>query len=134
MRCDVVGVDTVGSDEAPTIGSAMRSADPPTAIITGNNQFLEGTITALRDLGLEFPRDVSLITSDEIPLQRAFKPSIAAIGRDSVRIGKTAGQLMLERLEGDPDRATQTVVLPVTYRPGGSVGAPPPRTTRPPGG
>ena len=133
MRCDVVSVDTVGSDEAPTIGSAMRSADPPTAIITGNNQYLEGTITALHDLGLDFPRDVSLITSDEIPLQRAFNPSIAAIARDSVQLGATAGRLMLERLEGEPDRPMQTVVLPVTYRPGGSVGEPPVRAPQSPG-
>jgi LacI family transcriptional regulator len=90
----------------------LRLAAPPTAIIVGGNQLLAGTLRAIRGSGLRIGRDVSLITCDEIPLVEFYEPPIATVSRDNEAIGRTAAQLLLERLAGTPARK---VVLPTRF-------------------
>jgi LacI family transcriptional regulator len=85
----------------------LSGPEAPTAVIAGSNQILVGVLGAIRELGLGFPKDVSLITCDDFPMSDYLQ--ITTIYRDAREIGRTASSLLLEQLGGAPARR---VVLP----------------------
>jgi LacI family transcriptional regulator len=94
---------------------------PPTAIIAGGNQVLVGLLAELAARKVRIPRDISLITCDDVPLARFFTPPLAMIIRDPYEMGSVAARLLLDRLGGgDPE----TVTLPTTFVADASCAAP----------
>lgn len=91
----------------------------PTAIIAGGNQVLAGCIRSLHRHGIRIPDDISLVTCDEVDLSELHAPPIASIARDTLRLGNTAAELLLERINGGEPR---TVLLPTTFTPRPSCG------------
>jgi LacI family transcriptional regulator len=84
----------------------------PTAIIAGGNQVLAGCIRSLHRNGISIPDDISLVTCDEVDLSELHLPPIASIARDTLKLGNTAAELLLERINGGEPR---TVLLPTTF-------------------
>lgn len=84
----------------------------PTAIIAGGNQVLAGCVRALQRRGIRIPEDMSLVTCDEVDLSELHTPPIASVARDTLLIGRTAAELLLERIGGGEPR---TVLLPTTF-------------------
>lgn len=99
----------------------MSSDTPPTAIIVGGNQILQGVMGALVELGLTVPDDVSLVTLDNVPLAEFISPTLACVTRDPVTMGTLGAELVLELINGGGPR---TVELPTTFVPGESCAAP----------
>ena len=91
----------------------------PTAIVAGGNQVLAGCVRALSRHGIRIPDDMSLITCDEVDLSELHSPPIASVSRDTLLLGRTAAELLLERLNGGEPR---TVLLPTTFTPRPSSG------------
>lgn len=91
----------------------------PTAIVAGGNQVLAGCVRALSRHGIRIPEDMSLITCDEVDLSELHSPPIASVSRDTLLLGRTAAELLLERLNGGEPR---TVLLPTTFTPRPSSG------------
>jgi LacI family transcriptional regulator len=89
---------------------AMRPR--PTAIVAGGNQVLAGCVRALVRNGISVPDDISLVTCDEVDLSELHDPPIASVARDTLLLGRTAAELLLERLAGGEPR---TVLLPTTF-------------------
>jgi LacI family transcriptional regulator len=91
----------------------------PTAIVAGGNQVLAGCVRALVRHGIRVPDDISLVTCDEVDLSELHSPPIASVARDTLLLGRTAAELLLERLGGAEPR---TVLLPTTFTPRPSCG------------
>ena len=91
----------------------------PTAIVAGGNQVLAGCVRALVRHGIRVPDDMSLVTCDEVDLSELHSPPIASVSRDTLLLGRTAAELLLERLNGGEPR---TVLLPTTFTPRPSCG------------
>ena len=88
--------------------------EPPTAIVAGNNQLTVGVLSAVRDLGLRTPDDVSLVACDDVDLTRLHDPPIDVIERDPLELGTTAARLLLERL-ADRTLGPRRVKLPTVF-------------------
>jgi LacI family transcriptional regulator len=101
----------------------LSGPERPTAIIAGGNQLLNGTLKVLREQGLRVGHDISLVTCDDVPLSELYEPAIASIGRDTVGLGRTAAELLLQRLVDDAP--PETVVLPTVFTPRPSCAPPP---------
>lgn len=99
----------------------LASTTPPTALIAGSNQILVGVLAAVRKLGLEIPRQLSLVTVDAVPLSDFTNPPLATIHRDNREVGSAAAGLLLELLARMPPRVVE---IATTYRPTESVGPP----------
>lgn len=85
----------------------MDGRRPPTAIIAGGNQILVGVIGELTSREVRIPRDLSLVTCDDVPLAQFFTPALATIRRDPYEMGSVAARLLLDRLNGaEPEAAT----------------------------
>ncbi len=81
------------------LGSLLETPRPPTAIIAGSNQILVGVLQALQHRHLKFPEDVSLIGCDDTPVAQVASPPITIVDRDLTKIGHTAAQIVLDRLQ-----------------------------------
>lgn len=90
----------------------LERKDPPTTIIVGGNQILGGVLAAVRARRLRVPRDLSLVTCDDVPLAEFLDPPIATLTRDPGQIGREAAELLLDALQGAPP---STAVLPVQF-------------------
>jgi LacI family transcriptional regulator len=101
----------------------LTDQQAPTAIIAGSNQILVGVLKALRELELEVPTDVSLITCDDSPLAEFMSPALDTIKRDPERLGSEAAATLLSVLRGE---AADPVLLPTHFEQRAS-SAPPPR-------
>jgi LacI family transcriptional regulator len=90
--------------------------DAPTALVAGNNQLVVGAISALRDRALRIPDDLSLVACDDTDLTRLHDPPIDIVDRDLLELGRTAAELLLDRLL-DPAAPLRRVTLPTTFTP-----------------
>nr|WP_171162850.1 substrate-binding domain-containing protein [Streptomyces sp. I05A-00742] len=69
---------------------------PVTALFTGNNRV---TATAVRVLA-ELPRPVALVGFDDLELADLLSPAVTVIAQDPARLGRTAAELLFQRLDG----------------------------------
>ncbi len=107
----LIGSLSAGHGERST-GQIMAMVPRPTAIVAGGNQVLAGCLRVLHRSNIRIPEEISLVTCDEVDLSQLHEPPIAAVGRDMLLLGRTAAELLLERINGGDPR---TVLLPTTF-------------------
>jgi len=94
-----------------TTDELLALDDPPTAIISGGNLLLTGVLRSLRAARCRVGRDIAVISCDDMALAELHTPPITVIARDTVRMGKLAAELMLERL-ASPDAPPRVERVP----------------------
>lgn len=97
--------------------------NPPTAVFAANNVLAEGVWRAAADLGLEIPRDLSLVSFDDVPWMSMVRPGITAVAQDAVAMGQAAVTQLLERITS-PTAPVRTVTLAASVRSRGSTAPP----------
>jgi LacI family transcriptional regulator len=105
------------------LAQMLDTADPPTAIILGGNQLLEGALAVIRDRNLRLGSDLSLVSCDDIPLGRFYETPVSSVMRDTDLIGRSAARLLLESMN-DPQSQLSSVMLPTWYEARPSCGSP----------
>jgi LacI family transcriptional regulator len=120
LRCE--GAMTV-EDGYRAVGELLALDDPPTAIVAANNQLFAGVFSAIRDLGIRVPDELSLVACEETELTSLHNPPLDVVRRDVGELGRVAAELLLERLEA-PRRRRREIVLPTTFEARGSSARP----------
>jgi LacI family transcriptional regulator len=108
---------------ATALAQLLDSAEPPTAVILGGNQLLEGALEVIRERRLRLGQDLSLVCCDDVPLGRLFEIPISTVMRDTNLMGQTAARLLLESL-AEPWREPTTVMLKTWFEARASCGKP----------
>jgi LacI family transcriptional regulator len=85
-------------------------AEPPTAVVSGNNYMTIGILRALTDRGLRVPEDIALVAFDDFEWADLFSPRLTTIAQPCLEIGTQAVRLLLGRL-ADPALPPRTVRL-----------------------
>jgi LacI family transcriptional regulator len=99
-----------------------------TALVCGNDRMAVGALLALHALGLECPRDVSIVGFDDQPdVADQVRPGLTTAALPHLMLGRRAGELVL----ADPDGAPERVVVDCELIERDSVGDPPRRRRRP---
>jgi LacI family transcriptional regulator len=98
----------------------LNSDKPPSAIILGGNQLLEGALRAVRRRGIRLGKDLSIVCCDDVPLSRLYQPAIATVMRDPALLGRSAAEVLLEQI-ANPHRS-EPVLLPTWFEPRESCG------------
>jgi len=88
----------------------LDAASPPAAILTTNSLLGAGVFQAIRERALTVPDDIALVTFDETTWASLVEPPITLIAQPTDDIGKTATELLLQRVT-DPTRPTRQVIL-----------------------
>lgn len=84
----------------------LASGRPFTAIFAANDYMAAGAISALREVGLEIPRDISLVGYDNAPIAAEYMLKLTTVDDMGVQVGHNAAQRILELLN-TPTRSTR---------------------------
>lgn len=96
----------------------LFSIEPkPTAIFAANNLIAIGALTALRDMNLKVPDDVSVVSFDDIPENLNIFPFLTVVTQPPYEMGKKATEILIERIRKLPDvnNDFQEVVFQVEF-------------------
>lgn len=111
----LVRVDGYGDRYAIDAAYSILSASPPPTALVVSGALLAGALTAVRQLHLTIPDDVSLVNLGDTELAALTSPPITSISYDWSQSGKTAARLMLARIEGRATAPCEWVVLPYEF-------------------
>jgi DNA-binding LacI/PurR family transcriptional regulator len=101
----------------------LDMAKCPRAVVIANNLMTLGALQAIRERGTRVPDELALVCFDDMPWAASFSPPLTAVAQPTEELGRTAAQLLLERLR-DPNRLVRRVVLPTQLMVRASCGAP----------
>jgi LacI family transcriptional regulator len=110
------------TEAAEAVGVLLGGAEPPTAIVAGQDRLGVGLLELLHERGLQ--HRIAHVVFDDLPLAGQLDPAVAVVRQDVTELGRTAGRLLRRRLEHHPDAPTTTVVVDASFLPRASVFAP----------
>ncbi len=84
----------------------------PTAIVAANDLLAFGIYDALAALGLNCPRDVSVVGHNDMPYVDMLSPPLTSIRIAQRNMGEQAGKLLLDRIANPSNRRTHVVLKP----------------------
>ncbi|CDO37902.1 LacI family DNA-binding transcriptional regulator [Novosphingobium sp. KN65.2] len=110
LEVEAVAVPHAAQAAAQAIADLLGSPKRPDALIASNGVMLVNVLRALRDLGLEVPRDIALAGFDNNDWMEFVGGGISVIEQPVEEIGRTAMTMLLDRLD-HPDAPARKVVL-----------------------
>jgi LacI family transcriptional regulator, galactose operon repressor len=90
----------------------LRSSQPPTAIMAGADVAALGVYRAAHELGVRIPEDLSLAGYNNTAVAALAPVQLTSVDQAGHTMGSTAARLLIERVEGDRNRAIQTTMTP----------------------
>ena len=94
-------------------GKYFSSLDPrPTAICCANDLIALGVLSALNENGIRVPDDISITGMDNIPYANLTRPRLTTVINNSEAFGKSAIELLLERIDGTYEGPPREMVFP----------------------
>ncbi len=97
-----------GGQKAAT--KLLASNPQVTALFCCNDETAIGAISAIRQLGLEVPRDVSVVGFDNIDLAAEVSPALTTVHVHKTWMGALGVQTLIERVQ-HPDKPKTTIVM-----------------------
>jgi LacI family transcriptional regulator len=92
----------------------MASDNPPTAIFCGNDVLAVGALRRAREMGINVPKDVSVIGFDDIELAQVAYPSLTTVHVPHREMGRLAAAALVQTLkDGMPLQKTRLEATPV---------------------
>jgi LacI family transcriptional regulator len=98
----------------------------PAAVFCANDLMAIGAMDAAREAGLRIPEDLRLAGFDDIDAATLVSPALTTVRNPSYETGRTAGELLLHRIDGGHRDGARSVVLPGTLVVRGSSALPRP--------
>ena len=89
---------------------------PPTALFVGNNEMTVGAVLATRELGLEIPRNLSLIGFDDSRWAQTMFPALSVVSQPTYELGQLACQHLLSMIGGQPPQGSVRLPTRMIHR------------------
>jgi LacI family transcriptional regulator len=91
--------------------------EPPTAIFAAADMMALGAIRAAAEAGRSVPHDLSIVGFDDIQLAAYLTPPLTTLRQDKLGLGAAAGDALVARIAGDPERpALRTLPVELIVR------------------
>lgn len=91
----VIETDFTAAQGAAATTALLQRADPPTAIVFGNDPMAIAGLGVAHERGLSVPRDLSITGFDDSELARYVYPSLTSVRTDPLRWGEAAARTLL---------------------------------------
>jgi len=78
---------------------AIRKLEKIDAVFAANDLIAIGAIKAIRDVGLDVPKDISVMGFDDIYLSKYLYPSLSTVKQPTFEIGAKSAELLLNRIK-----------------------------------
>ncbi|MCK5152975.1 MAG: LacI family DNA-binding transcriptional regulator [Spirochaetales bacterium] len=89
----------------------MADKNPPTAVFSTSYDMTMGTFLSIVNKKISIPDDLSLFGYDRFSGTDAFSPKLSLIEQPTEKIGKTAANILIDRIRGNWDDFPKTVEL-----------------------
>ncbi len=103
----------------------------PTALLAGNDAMALGALSALAELGLRVPADITVAGFDDIPVARYITPPLSTVHVPIAELGARAMERLLLALERGAAHERRHEVLPTTLVVRGTCGRAAPKYDQP---
>ncbi|MFL6142307.1 MAG: LacI family DNA-binding transcriptional regulator [Labedaea sp.] len=120
----VISTDYTGDEGARATRTMLSAGSRPTAILYDNDIMAVAGLSVAYEMGLEVPRDLSIVAWDDSPLCQVVRPPLTALTRDIPAYGASAAELLLQMIT-EPNTARGVEVAHPRLTPRGSTGPPP---------
>jgi LacI family transcriptional regulator len=88
-----------------------------TAVFTANDEILVGLLEVFRDQGVAVPKQISVITFDDVEPLHLFSPPISAIRQDVARMGQRAVEVsMASPRKNPPTSIVERIAIDLVLR------------------
>ena len=105
LRPEIVSADGLDpQDGEAAVGEILREQPATTAIICSNDSQAVGALRRLNEMGFAVPEDFSVVGFDDIAMAELTLPRLTTIRVDRVAMGRSAVELLLNRIR-TPERA-----------------------------
>ena len=101
--------DTESAREVTT--QLLQLPDPPTCIIYPDDFSALGGYSAVKQMGLRIPEDISIAGYDGIRLSRHIEPRLTTLRQDTQKIGKLAAEKLIGLIEKPKTTLHEHVVV-----------------------
>lgn len=102
--------DTVTT--ADMTNQLLELPDPPTCILFPDDFACLGGINAIKAKGLKIPKDISIAGYDGIKTTRYLEPQLTTIIQDTAKIGRYAGEKLIELIEKPKTALAEYINVP----------------------
>ncbi len=89
----------------------MGIDNPPTALFTTNNLRTVGALRYLKERGVNIPKQLSIIGFDDQSWMGLLDPPLTVVAQPAYFLGTSAGELLVQRLQGKAPMEEQVVVM-----------------------
>ncbi|GAA2794463.1 LacI family DNA-binding transcriptional regulator [Kribbella solani] len=98
-------------DGAELTRQLLTGANPPTAIVLGNDLMAVAALRVATELGTAVPGEVSVLAWDDSPLCEFARPGITAVDQKTMERGRAAADLLLRLVTAAASTTTSSVAL-----------------------
>jgi len=92
-----------------------KREDYPTAIVCFNDQQALAVMTALRELNIRVPEDISIIGNDDIYYAKIYPVPLTTIRAPQHEIGKKAAEILIRNIESPKRLPIERIVLETEF-------------------
>lgn len=89
--------------------------DYPTAIVCFNDQQALAVMSALKELAIAVPEDISIVGNDDIYYARIYPVPITTIRAPQHEIGRRAAEILIRNIESTTQLPTERIVLETEF-------------------
>jgi LacI family transcriptional regulator len=98
-----------GSQAAETL---LDLAEPPTAIMTGNDLMALGVMRVIQERGLRVGADIAVGGFDDIPMAEHMHPGLTTVHQPIFEIGQLAARMLLQNIAQPGSPASTLLIEP----------------------
>ncbi|MHA7239679.1 LacI family DNA-binding transcriptional regulator [Arthrobacter sp. TMS1-12-1] len=92
--------DFTPEESARAVGAAVASGLAFDGLVCRDDRFATGALSALRQAGVQVPRDVAVVGWDDTELSRWASPPLTSVAPDKRELAATALELLRQRIDG----------------------------------
>ena len=94
---ELIRYGAFGPESGRTAAHSLLSelSPMPTGIFIASDVVAVGAISAVYELGLSIPQDISLVGFDDVPMARYLTPPLTTIRLPATELGQKAGEMLL---------------------------------------
>jgi DNA-binding LacI/PurR family transcriptional regulator len=90
----------------------LELKDRPTAVFVAGDMMALGAISAVKEVGLNVPEDISIVGFDDIEIAKYTTPKLTTVRQDTDLIGENAAKVLLDQIN-DNNKVYSAVTVPV---------------------
>lgn len=95
-----IKINAVLSDAYEEALKELKKPDRPTAVFCMADVQAYGFYKAASELGLSIPKDLSVVSFDDLPLSNALFPELTSVHQSGFEKGKAASKLLFKLIDG----------------------------------